>query len=302
MCTPCAGYPECEEIVEMLRRFVQESNQHGTHLDVHIELPYISSGDKNMQYMFDVGPVDVITKMESSVSPAVHRATAARRLGMLGHLYHSFKEYMYDEETKSAHNEHVRFHYSDIRLEPNISAMPPFLSTAHDVHVALTSLIFGTYSDTEFDEMPFLTYPHTLSTFKSRTVHKVTKQYLKLMDSARAAAMFPNVTVYLQDRIHEVVDGIGIQMQLSDSQPFSDRKHMFRSVTFLIMDAYLLCRALYYAAEHPDDGTTVVYVGGMHADTLVTYMMHYEFMKPSVCNKFKNKGSDFTRCVTTSPT
>jgi hypothetical protein len=241
---------------------------------------------------------------EPVVSAAVYRAVSARRLGMLGRLYHNFKDYLYDDTSKSDPQRHVRFHYIDIRMEPNIDALPQYITTANDMHARLTSLIFGDYSDEDAARMPFLAYKESLSTYTNRenvtrTVHKVTKQYLKLMDHPAATEKFPNVTAYLQDRIHELVEARRIQMQLSDRSVASDSRALGHDALFLVTDAYLLCRALLYAAEHPG-GTTAVYVGGQHAECIVTYMMHYEHQRPSLCHKMRRIKNTFDRCVPTN--
>jgi len=318
MCSPCLKSSGCETIDDMFHRFVDESNAHNRHLDVHIELPYVSPVSKNWQHRGSIlDTLGYISRLNSPASAAaepvapdaLHRAVSARRLGMLGRLYHNFKDYLYDDDSKSdpaddsKSERHVRFHYIDIRMEPNIDALPQYMKTANDMHARLTSLIFGNYSDTDAALMPFLAYKQSLSTHTSRanvtrTVHKVTKQYLKLMDHPVATEMFPNVTAYLQDRIHELVEASRIQMQLSDRSIASDSSALGRDALFFITDAYLLCRALFYAAEHPG-GTTAVYVGGQHAECIVTYMMHYEHQRPSLCHKLRRIKNNFNRCVPT---
>jgi len=349
MCDKCEP-PGCETIVSMLHRFVKESGDHGRDLDVHIELPYVPPARNDWKHRFNVLKVvedrshlnasdasDAIdassgtaaassaasasasaasaaaasaSPPSDSISYGVHRAASARRLGMLGRLYHNFKKYLYDDDAKRVPGQHVRFHYIDIRLDPNISALPQYLTTVEDMHTILTALIFGAYSAADASKMPFLAHPESLSRYRhrsktrtktrSRTVHKVTKQYLKLMDHPVACELFPNVTTYLQDRIHDLCDATRIQMQLSDSHSASDRRVLGGDATFLVMDAYLLCRALYFAAEHAA-GTTVVYVGGKHVENIVMYMMHYEHKTPSLCHKLtrSNSSHKYNRCIST---
>jgi hypothetical protein len=347
-CMECRGPPECEHITRLLSRFVADAEATRRSLDVHIELAYVSKDMTDRAEVMktlrsstirDAIDLQLQESDEGGVPSSTRDAAAAatertllridflRRVGMIGQLYRKFESYLYDDSRKSNPSNNVRFHYSDIRFDPNIASFHQELSDAHDVHTVLTALFFGEYNigkwrgidgDVAEDkkELPFLLHRDSLTRYQhagsSRLIHKVTKQYLKLLEldsrmrprkdahSLKVSRIVSSATSYIQDRIAELRDAISLQQQLQDESASSDRIILFyKSVTFLVLDAYVLFRSLYFYLNDPE-GITVIYAGSMHAETMVAFFLKYLHEMPTICHTFQEiSEKDYKRCVAT---
>ena len=301
-CKQCKkGYPACEHVVDMLERFVEVSKERGVPLDVHVELPYISTDTRSG--VIDMIQSATIEGKESGGMDAVHRAVNARDIGTLGILYHRFKQYLYDDERKrsgAAAAAATRFHYSDIRHEPNVAGLYRLLRDDTDVMRVLGALLLDRQpADAAVADMPFMMHRASLSRFNDRTVHKVTKQYLKLVE--QGIVDMGLVESYIEDRIYDVCDALRIHQRVIGLDRTGEEEIFTSTIPFIIMDAYVLYRALYYAAQH-EDSITVVYVGGLHAESIVNYFINYTHTFPDVCHQMKRAsgGDHMDRCVHTT--
>jgi len=178
------------------------------------------------------------------------------------------------------------------------------LTDVDSVHRALFALLLDEWppKHRRDSDMPFLVHQQSLSTYKGRKVHKVAKQFLKLGDQGRVDVNM--IRDYISDRIIDICDALNLQTQLSgghQQQVFSNENHLIQhTIPFLIMDAYVLYRSLYYSAQHANS-LTLLYVGGLHAESVVDFFINYMHMFPVTCHKFTHSpNGDYDRCVTTT--
>lgn len=165
-------------------------------------------------------------------------------------------------------------------------------------------------------------------------VHKIAKQYHKL-----PANLKPSVTKYLKDRISRAEHFLsnycnynqGVKMltgdalgELASLKCPSHEMDMFReilsqrtnnyiheidfSIMFvactLLMDAYLLCRMLYYLhrANTEDGSCAIVYAGDAHIQHYADYFVNYMGLSPALCSPLTEgmEEGDVVRCVDVS--
>lgn len=283
-CSDC-DLPDCADVGDVIEDFVDSAQKEGTQLDVHIELPYVSTDTRER----------VMDLIDSE----------SKRIGKLGELFHRFKTYLYDEQTKRAGVlKNVRFHYSDIRLEVNMTALPEEMSRImaadrdNGPSTIFKILMALLVDEDPADDMPYLKHKASLSWYSGRLMHKVTKQYLKFAKTAPASEVGA-MHRYVEDRVHDICDVLSIQKDMFVQRGSHDQVLRY-TVPFVIMNVSMMCRCLFYSNHsRPTKGSmTIVYAGGLHAESMVDFFINYLHQFPSACQKLRiAKNNDYERCV-----
>ena len=235
---------------------------------------------------------------------------------------------------KSTHIGGVRFHYADIRYDANIRrllpsqkpmAMQDQVNTSDAFRALLQAFLFGQdfVADVNACCRDAKVFPGSLSTLKPNgpRVHRVAKQFHRLPEGTVKNA----VRAYLATRIEEIVsimrhdvgyDGgkhtlrratpsaAGYEPWLSKVRAVHAEYHAFAyhdamhlGVYVLLMDAYLLCRMLRFAAPR---GVTIVYAGDAHADFLSCFFRDFLELQPKhdfAASSKRSHGGRERRCV-----
>jgi hypothetical protein len=261
----------------------------------------------------------------------------SRYVGLLGNLLLRFKDDLYHDSFKdlaSSSAAGVRFHYADIRYDANIRGLLPsrksattheHVTTSDGLRALLHAFMFGTdfVADVNACCRTAKVLPGSLSSLEPNgpRLHRVSKQFHRLPEGRAKHA----VRSYLSSRVEELIfimhHDVGLDQSKHTLQPvtpgpagyepwlskiravhadyhvFAYHDAMHLGVWVLLMDAYLLCRLLRFAAP---GGSTIVYVGDAHAYFLTRFFRDYMGLQPTqdfAANSKRSRGGRERRCV-----
>jgi hypothetical protein len=226
--------------------------------------------------------------------------------GVLGLLFSRFRTRLYQgpiiTSPNKTKNQDSRFHYVDVRTESIISGLPPTVDK------------FAKMAPTSEDVR------HTIRGIMFRQ-GKVAKQFHKLAHVKDVTHLQVRVHMYLDTQLDKVVcalrDELGYDSVPTDSSVSDDRGSRILErfspifvlgIRTLVMDAYLLCRVLFYMFMYQGHHgilhkRSVVYAGEMHINFLADFFRqldgvvtetHSVGKKISANSKHPNSAS---RCV-----
>ena len=212
------------------------------------------------------------------------------------------------------------------------------LPTLDKIKRVMNAFVFG--KDFERDIAAVMTEGEASRVIVRETLsdkqHKIAKQFHKLEDGPIKTAL----RKYINDRIDEIIDilkhdvcfedgahiishGRGGRRGESNEDSKESSRHdpwlptlraqhaMFYESAFevtvrlglwlILMDVYLICRLLRFAAQRPSSrgGTSIVYVGDAHAEFYVHFFKKYLDMVPVICRD-RHSPRALKRCVSMS--
>lgn len=257
--------------------------------------------------------------------------------GVLESLYVRYSRDVYNHNEPNysciASSRSSRFHFTDARWEPNvwIYIKPPFddprgtlakwiIRFHHDIpntqtyEWLLRSFLFGTNFPLDIRHIYGHDAPIIYSSLSGKKVHKIAKQFHKL--GIVNPALQEKVNTYLNDRIHKITDVLRFDVNYdaliggnsASLLPFYMYPHKLKefirlarqSTPVLLMDAYLLCRLLYFMeTSQKDGGYVIVYAGDSHIRCYIDFFENYiraAHVMHSVSARKKN-GRRINRCV-----
>jgi hypothetical protein len=224
MCRPCSSADGCQTILAFIQGAVRRARSAGTQLDVLLELPYVvRDGPLRTEWLQTLDAYMSRDSGKRLLESEDRASSKAHYVGMLGVLYHAFRQHLYDDDAKAPGapgSNNVRFHYSDARLEPHVPLLLPFelpdamhrrVRTAEQLRALLEAFVFSRNFPRDVakligpEETRRVLVPGALSSLSpapsAPAVHKIAKQFHRLPDGDAKDA----VNKYLVDRIDDAV-------------------------------------------------------------------------------------------------
>ena len=352
MCSPCVRADGCASVLDFIDERSAKAKARGTTLDVFLELPYVPPPAARTRRARAVNHAvvhlgapppggvgvgmrrgDIITMLRKvGVGPA---APSPRYVGLLGDMMRRYKDRLYPTsplQEHDQHQQHQRFHYADIRSDPNIHALLPVAPEAAATGTidGLRQLMHAFLFSTDFVADVIACCGQgarvlrdgltTLALTADRGgggtwVHRIAKQFHALPGGPVKDA----VRAYLTMRVEEVLDimrndvGMGsrpavaaryydwldhVRSARAQCYAFGYKTAMHLGVWVVMMDAYLLCRMLRFLGPGSE---TIVYVGDAHAEFYARFFVEYMGLRPLhdfASDSRRSRGGRERRCVT----
>ena len=357
MCSPCVRADGCASVLDFIDERSAKAEARGTTLDVFLELPYVPPPAARTRRARAVNHAvvhlgapppsgvgvgigmrrgDIIAMLRKvGVGPA---APSPRYVGLLGDMMRRYKDRLYPtsplQNQQQQQQQQQRFHYADIRSDPNIHALLPVAPEAAAtgtidglrqlMHAFLFSADFvadviaccGQGARVVRDGLTTLAPPPSKQGVGTGTwVHRIAKQFHALPGGPVKDA----VRAYLTMRVEEVLDimrndvGMGsrpavaaryydwldhVRSARAQCYAFGYKTAMHLGVWVVMMDAYLLCRMLRFLGPGSE---TIVYVGDAHAEFYARFFVEYMGLRPLhdfASDSRRSRGGRERRCVT----
>jgi hypothetical protein len=323
-CTPCKAADGCASVTAFIDRLAADKTRQ---LDVFVELPYIPRPGQTGNRSRALSALDrrFGTSAASMTRGQLRDGASDIYVGVLGHLFKRYRDRIYDRPSRDL--SHMRVHFADIRLEPNVNVLlRPEWVNAHVTSVdmlraVMRAFMYGPDFVGEITRAVGAVGAQHIATttLSSDKCHKVAKQFLASPDNAVKGAM----RKYLDDRLEELmvifVHEVGFPLAPSPrNHPTSDMYYkewlgdiwaahikaynwaLARAVRFglrvLVMDAYLVGRMMRFGTQ----GDAVIYVGDSHADLYARFLHDYLALQPKnshLADSRRSRGGRERRCV-----
>ena len=321
-CMPCKAEDGCASVVAFIDRLAAD---HIRQLDVFVELPYIPRAGQSGHRTRALVALDrrFGTSSASNTRGKLRDEASDVYIGVLGHLFKHYRDRIYDRMPHEL--SHMRVHFADIRLEPNVNVLlrpewvAEYVTSIDMLRDVMRAFLYGQDFVGEIAQAVGPTGARHIATttLSADKCHKVAKQFLASPDNAIKHA----VRKYLDDRLEELLDIFEHEVRFPQAlkmRPTSDAFYkewladiwmahvkaydwaLARAVRFglrvLVMDAYLVGRMLRFGTQ----GDAVIYVGDSHADLYARFLEDYLKLRPKsnhIANSRRSRGGRERRCV-----